>query len=47
MAKYVHVKTEEAILDYSPDGQMVKVSVSQAVPKSMHGFESNLTFFFL
>ena len=28
MAKYVLVKTEEAILYYSPDGQMVKISVS-------------------
>ena len=36
MAKYVFVKTE-AILYSSPDGQMVKLSVSQALPKAHAG----------
>ena len=45
IAKYVLVKTEEATVYYSPDGQMVKVSVSQAVPNV--GLNPDLTFILL
>ena len=48
IAKYVLVKTEEAILYYCPDGQMVKLSVSQAAPNCIRRFDSRLgqfTFF--
>ena len=38
VSKYVLVKIEEAILYCSPHGQMVKLSVSQAVPNSTHRF---------
>ena len=47
MAKYVLVITEAVLNILQCDSQMVKLSVSQAVPRCIPGFESRLGQFFL
>ena len=46
MAKHVLVITEAILNILQCDSQMVKLSVSQAVPKCIPGFESRLGQFF-
>ena len=46
MAKYVLVITEAILNILQCDSQMVKLSVSQAVPRCIPGFESRLGHFF-